>query len=485
MGLTAAGVPHRAGGVDAAMKVLDERTDVEFAGASEGGQDLSLRERSAPFVQIAGAVKSNKSVSGRKNKMRLRFKATHVVLAMLCIMYFITYIDRVNISTAASEIQKELHLSNTQLGLVFSAFAYPYLLFQVIGGWVGDRFGPRKTLFWCGLIWAASTIMTGFVTSLLTLFIARVALGFGEGATFPTATRAMQYWTPANKRGFAQGLTHAFARLGNALTPPLIAALMAWLTWRGSFIVLGLVSLVWGVVWALYFRNEPKDHPSITEAELASLPPRPAATRPEVPWGPLLRRMWPVTLTYFCYGWSLWLYLNWLPLFFKNNYSLDIKNSALFASGVFFAGVVGDSLGGILSDGILKRTGNVRFARLSVTVAGFAGALVSLFPILFIHDITVVALCLSGGFFFAEITDRPDVVGADGYRPEIFRHGRGPDEYRLGIGGDRLAAGGRLRDRPDRQLVFAVPDVDGIAAARRLLRVPDASGNAVRGGRRR
>jgi len=343
--------------------------------------------------------------------MRLRFKATHVVLGMLCIMYLITYVDRVNISTAASEIQKELHLNNTELGLAFSAFAYPYLLFQVIGGWVGDRFGPRKTLFWCGLIWAAATIMTGFVTSLLTLFIARVALGFGEGATFPTATRAMQFWTPASQRGFAQGLTHAFARLGNAVTPPLIAALMAWLTWRGSFVALGLVSLVWGVIWAVYFRNEPKDHPAITEDELASLPPRPTETRSQVasqvPWGPLVRRMWPVTLTYFCYGWSLWLYLNWLPLFFKNNYSLDIKNSALFASGVFFAGVVGDSLGGILSDRILKNTGNVRLARLSVTVIGFAGALLSLVPILFVHDITVVALCLSGGFFFSEIVIGP------------------------------------------------------------------------------
>lgn len=339
--------------------------------------------------------------------MRLRFKATHVVLAMLCIMYFITYVDRVNIGTAASEIQKELHLSNTELGLVFSAFAYPYLLFQVIGGWIGDRLGPRKTLFWCGLIWAVATIATGFVTSLLTLFIARVALGFGEGATFPTATRAMQYWTPADKRGFAQGLTHAFARLGNAATPPLIAVLMAWLTWRGSFVALGLVSLAWGVVWALYFRNEPKDHPGITDAELASLPPRPHHARPEVPWGPLLRRMWPVTLTYFCYGWTLWLYLNWLPLFFKNSYSFDIKNSALFASGVFFAGVIGDSLGGILSDRILKKTGNVRLARLSVTITGFAGALLSLLPILFTRDITVVALCLSGGFFFAEITIGP------------------------------------------------------------------------------
>jgi MFS family permease len=339
--------------------------------------------------------------------MRLRFKATHVVLGLLCVMYLITYVDRVNIGTAASEIQKELHLSNTQLGLVFSAFAYPYLLFQVIGGWVGDHFGPRRTLFWCGLIWAGATIMTGFVTGLATLFVARVALGFGEGATFPTATRAMQYWTPASRRGFAQGLTHAFARLGNALTPPLIAGLMAWLTWRGSFIVLGLVSLLWGAAWVLYFRNEPKDHPSITAEELASLPPRPSGSRPAVPWGALLLRMWPVTLTYFCYGWSLWLYLNWLPLFFKNSYSLDIKNSALFASGVFFAGVVGDSLGGILSDGILERTGKVRFARLSVVVAGFTGALLSLFPILFIHDISVVALCLSAGFFFIEITIGP------------------------------------------------------------------------------
>jgi nitrate/nitrite transporter NarK len=217
----------------------------------------------------------------------------------------------------------------------------------------------------------------------------------------------MQYWTPANKRGFAQGLTHAFARLGNAATPPLIAVLMAWLTWRGSFIVLGLVSLVWGVVWALYFRNEPKDHPGITEAELASLPPRPLDKRPEVPWGALLRRMWPVTLTYFCYGWTLWLYLNWLPLFFKNNYHLDIQNSALFASGVFFAGVVGDSLGGILSDRIFKMTGNVRFARLSVVIAGFAGALLSLFPILFTQDITIVVLCLSGGFFFSELVIGP------------------------------------------------------------------------------
>ncbi|ACK52297.1 major facilitator superfamily MFS_1 [Methylocella silvestris BL2] len=336
-----------------------------------------------------------------------KFKATHVVLALLCIMYFITYIDRVNIGTAAGAIQRELNLTNTQLGLVFSAFAYPYLVFQVFGGWVGDRFGARRTLFACGLIWAVATILTGLVNGLFTLFLARLLLGFGEGATFPTATRAMQYWTPPSRRGFAQGLTHAFARLGNAVTPPFVALLVIAFSWRGSFVLLGLISLVWVLVWVWYFRNDPKDHSGITEEELAQLPVRKPGAKLQIPWKPLLARMWPVTLTYFCYGWTLWLYLNWLPLFFKNNFGLDLKSSALFASGVFFAGVVGDTLGGVISDHILRRTNNVRLARLSVTIGGFLGAFLSLLPLLYIHDVTLVALCLSAGFFFAELVIGP------------------------------------------------------------------------------
>jgi nitrate/nitrite transporter NarK len=191
------------------------------------------------------------------------------------------------------------------------------------------------------------------------------------------------------------------------VTPPLIALLMAAFNWRGAFFLLGAISLVWVIIWVCYFRNNPKEHPHITPADLETLPPYVLGERPKAPWRPLLRRMWPVTLTYFCYGWTLWLYLNWLPLFFKNNYQLNISKSAIFASGVFFAGVVGDTLGGVLSDAVLKRTGNVRLARLGVTVLGFGGALVSLLPILFLHDITTVALCLSGGFFFAELVIGP------------------------------------------------------------------------------
>ena len=340
--------------------------------------------------------------------MKRLFCVPNIVLGLLCLMYFITYVDRVNISTAASEIQSEFGFSNTQLGLIFSAFAYPYLIFQVFGGWVGDRFGARKTLFWCGMVWALATMLTGFVNGLVTLFLVRVLVGIGEGATFPTATRAMQNWTSSAKRGFAQGITHAFARLGNAITPPLIALLMAAFTWRGAFVVLGAVSLVWVLVWVLYFRNHPSEHPHITQADLDEIKPKAiSAERPKVPWGPLVKRMWPVTLTYFCYGWTLWLYLNWLPLFFKTNYDMDIRKSAIFASGVFFAGVVGDTLGGVMSDYVLKRTGNRRTARIGVTVFGFCGAFLSLLPILYVRDPVIVALCLSGGFFFAELVIGP------------------------------------------------------------------------------
>jgi sugar phosphate permease len=335
---------------------------------------------------------------------------TGIVLGLLCLMYLITYVDRVNIATAASEIKRELSLSNTELGWVFSAFGYPYLLFQVFGGWVGDRFGPRRTLFLCGLVWAAATILTGLAGGLTMLFLVRVMLGVGEGATFPVATRAMQNWTAKEQRGFAQGVTHAFARFGNALTPPIVAWLIALVSWRGSFVALGCCSLVWGMVWIWYFRDRPVDHAGITVEELERLPNRGEGTNSadrQVPWQRLAVRMAPVTIVYFCYGWTLWLYLNWLPSFFLHEYQLNIAGSAKFSSAVFFAGVGGDLLGGMLSDRILRRTGDLRLARRNVVVGGFMGSFLCLLPVFATHDLTVIVLCLAGAFFFAEIVIGP------------------------------------------------------------------------------
>ena len=233
--------------------------------------------------------------------------------------------------------------------------------------------------------------------------LARVLMGFGVGATLPTATRAMQHWVETRKRGFAQGITHAFSRLGNALTPVMTVALMAAFTWRGSFVVTGLIGFVWVAVWWWYFRDDPSEHQAITQEELAILPLRRRGPRPVIPWGPLIRRMWPVTLTYFCYGWCLWLYLSYLPVFFKDTFSVsEQQGGAVLDDRRISSARSATQRGGIISDAILRRTRNVRFSRISVTALGFTGALLWLMPIIYVHDMTIVAICLAGGFFFAE-----------------------------------------------------------------------------------
>ncbi|PXW24916.1 sugar phosphate permease [Paraburkholderia caballeronis] len=337
-------------------------------------------------------------------------RATTRVLLLLCAMYLITYVDRVNVSTAAGAFGAELKLSHTQVGFVFSAFAYPYLIFQIIGGWVGDRFGPRRTLTICAVIWAGATILTGLAGGFLSLVVARLLLGLGEGATFPTATRAMSNWMPAHQRGFAQGTTHAASRIGNAVAPPLIVWLMLSFGWRGAFFVTGIASCLWAVVWVWYFRDDPRQHPRITGGECDALETYSGAKeRVKVPWRRLTARMSPVTAVYFCYGWVLWLFLGWIPQYFLHNYHMELSKSALFASGVFFAGVIGDWLGGLVTDRILRRSGNLRLARNVMVGVCMLCTLLSLAPILLAQNVTVTlaALCLSAGFFFNEMTIGP------------------------------------------------------------------------------
>jgi MFS family permease len=333
------------------------------------------------------------------------FRASNVVLMLLCLMYFITYLDRVNVSTAAAGFAKDFGLNKTEIGLVFSAFAYPYLVLQIIGGWVSDRFGARRTLIACGALWAAATVLTGLAGGLVSMLIARVLLGLGEGATFPAATCAMSRWFSKGMRGFAQGLTHAGARAGNTVAPVIVAAVMTVYGWRASFYVCAALSFAWVGLWALTFTEYPADHPRVTQAELEAVPP--PGARPQVAWGPLFRRMMPVTVVYFCYGWTLWLFLSWIPQYFLHNYQLDLKKSAIFASSVFFAGVVGDTLGGIVTDLVYQRTGSLNRARSWMVAVCMFLTLVSLVPLLFVHGLYVSLACLSAGFFFAEMTIGP------------------------------------------------------------------------------
>src|SRR5437016_4954097 len=134
--------------------------------------------------------------------MKRFLKCRYLILGILCLMYFIAYIDRVNISVAAPLIRKEWGLSASELGLIFSAFAVPYTVMQIAGGWLADKLGPRLVLALLSVLWGAATLLTGLAWGVASLVVFRFLLGIGEGGAFPTATRSFTYWMPATERGF-------------------------------------------------------------------------------------------------------------------------------------------------------------------------------------------------------------------------------------------------------------------------------------------
>jgi sugar phosphate permease len=336
-------------------------------------------------------------------KVRIRYLA----LVSICLMSFISYIDRVNISVAGPMIRQELGLSATELGLIFSAFAYPYAFMQIYGGWLCDRFGPRRVLTILSALWALATVLTGASSAVGSLIFWRVLVGVGEGSAFPAATRAFAFWMPATERGFAQGATHSAARLGGAVTPPIVLTIALAYGWRRSFVALGLVSLAWTVAWGLFFRDTPTEHPWVTAEELAEIGVQPglsgAARR--TPWKDMIDRMWLVTLVDFCYGWSLWVFLTWLPSYLSDARGFRLSQMALMTTLPLMAGVIGDVLGGVLSDAIFRSTGDLRLARRVPLVVGLLGSVVFILPAV-ITASPLAAVCYLGlSFFFLELTN--------------------------------------------------------------------------------
>jgi sugar phosphate permease len=338
----------------------------------------------------------------------LKLSPPGIVLAILCGMYFLYFVDRTNFAIAGPVMQADLGLDNKDLGILFAAFGVPYALLQPLGGAVGDRLGPRRTLALCALIVCLATAWMGAATGMVSLFLARLLLGIGEGAGFPTATRAMSIWTPRGRWGFAQGVTHTFSRVGNAATSLIVAGLIAVFSWRISFFALAGITLVWLALWLWYFRDDPHSHPAMTQDTLVRLAPAArAGARPAIPWLALARRIAPVTAVDFCYGWFLVVFQTWIPSYFIQNHGLNLGKTALFSAAVLFAGVVGDTVGGILTDTVLHRTRNLVLARRGIIMLGFLGACGFMIPVVLTADLMVATLCLALAFFFAELIVAP------------------------------------------------------------------------------
>ncbi|HEX4442489.1 MAG TPA: MFS transporter [Galbitalea sp.] len=334
-----------------------------------------------------------------------------LVVVLLCVMYFISYFDRTNIATAGVEIQLPfskggLGLSPVEFGLATSVFAIGYAVFQIFGGRIGEKLGPRRGLLILGILWGLATITSGLAGGLISLLIARGVLGLSESATFPTATQAMSRWVPRDRNGFVQGVVHSASRLGTAAAPIIVAALIAAVNWRFSFILVGIISVVWAIVWFVLFRDQPKDVKNISAVELGELSGVPAAAdRPPVPWARLAKSILPVTVVDFGYGWVAWVFFTWVPTLLSNTYHSPILATGILASITLLPGVVGDTLGGMLSDRIARRTGNAMRARRTLLLIGFLGAAVLMIPVLFSPGVVATVICLGLAFFFLELTN--------------------------------------------------------------------------------
>jgi sugar phosphate permease len=335
------------------------------------------------------------------------FKASRPtsVLIFLCALYLLLYMDRVNLSVAAGAIKTEFHLSSTQLGLAFAAFGYGYAAFQVLGGWIADKFGPRATLGFFLVMWGCVSIVIGFVDSLTTLIAARVVLGIAEGTALPTATRAITDWMPTERRGISQGIVQGCSRFGTAIGAPIIAGIILLCgTWRGAFWMLGGVGIVWAVAWMWFYRSPTT---SALAGRRATTPDLGSASVP-VPWAALIKRMSPTIAVWFCQGWTFWMFLSWIPIFLLTQYKVDLKTSAIFTAGIFFSGIAGDLVGGVATDTILRKTKNIVRARRDIIMFAFAGTACFVAPVIFLrHNVDLVALCLCGALFCLELMTGP------------------------------------------------------------------------------
>jgi MFS transporter, ACS family, glucarate transporter len=305
-------------------------------------------------------------------------RVRYIVLGLTIAAYMITYIDRVVISSAVPSIQKEFGFSIVTMGWILSSFQWAYALFQIPGGWLGDRIGPRRAMTLIVSWWSLFTCFTVFAWSAGSMALIRFLFGMGEAGAFPIATRSLTRWMLPTERGFAQGATHAGSRLGGAITPALVVLIIVRYGWRAAFICCGALGLIWAAVWFWYYRDTPDEHPSVNaeERELirSSLElARGAKSLQSVSWKCILSspQMWILSAMYFCYAYNLSVYLVWFPKYLNDHRGFNLKQMGFYASLPLLAGVVGDVFGGWFSDLLAKRTGDLKMARRTVGAGGF------------------------------------------------------------------------------------------------------------------
>jgi MFS transporter, ACS family, glucarate transporter len=327
----------------------------------------------------------------------------------LFVLSAVAYLDRVNVSIAAQAIQTEHHLSNVQLGWVFSAFVVGYALFQAPGGRLADRFGPRRVIGMGVAWWSVFTTLTALVPSgvglsIVLLVSVRFLLGAGEAVIYPAANRMVANWIPSPERGLANGVIFAGVGVGAGITPPLIAYVLLHGGWQWSFYACAMLGLGAGLIWYLLARDTPRAHPWIGAHELACIEAGHASagasteTRPVSGWGAIAsdRNLVAIASSYFTVGYVAYIFYTWFFTYLTRVRGLDLKSTAVYSMLPFLAMAICSPLGGWISDRIARRHGK-RAGRCGVAAFGLALGAVFLAAATQVAGARLACVVLAGG----------------------------------------------------------------------------------------
>jgi ACS family glucarate transporter-like MFS transporter len=340
-------------------------------------------------------------------------KATRVrwfLVFWLFVLSAVSYLDRVNLSIAGGSIADAYHLTDVQLGPVFSALVAGYALFQTVGGYLADRFGPRRVLtagvVWWGIFTALTALVPPSIAGALFLFIAvRFLLGAGEAVIYPAANQFISRWIPVRERGIANGWIFAGVGAGAGLTPPLITYFMIHDGWRSSFWVCAVIGFLAGAVWFIAARDTPSEHPRVSAAELAYIQSgltlnanTPDSAESLVPWSRVVRsrEVWAVTVSYFCYGYVAWIFFSWFYRYLAKVRGLDLKASAFYSMLPFLAMLVCCLIGGAVNDRLTKSHGP-RMGRCGVAAVAMGVAAIFIALGSEVQGVRLASVVLAGG----------------------------------------------------------------------------------------
>ena len=328
------------------------------------------------------------------------------------ILAMIVLFDRIMISVAKDPVAEDLMLSDKQMGWVLSIFALGYALFQTPSGYLADKFGARKVLAGVVTLWSVFTAMTGAVFNFVSLLIVRFVFGVGEAGAFPSMSRAVYKWIPITERGIVNGINFSGGRIGAAIALPLAAWLIELTGWRVSFLILGVIGVVWAIIWYWWFRDDPEEHPLMDPEELTYIQANrqrdSESSVHKIRVGKIFksRELWLLMGQYFCSNFTFFFTLTWLFPHIKETYQLDALEAGFYTAVPLISGAAGNWFSGYLVDFIYRKN-RWALSRKLPAILGFALAAFGIIGSAYMSDVGPAILLVSVAVFGADMTLSP------------------------------------------------------------------------------